>query len=99
MVNKNILIKTVVSEKAELLSENKQQYTFVVNKDANKIQIRKAVEDQYGVTVERVNTLNTASKRKNRSTKSGILRGRVGGVKKAVVTLTEGDVIDLYNEY
>ncbi|THH39691.1 50S ribosomal protein L23 [Neolewinella litorea] len=96
---KNILIKSVVSEKAELLSENQEQYTFVVDKSANKIQVRNAVEARYGVTVDSVNTMNMPGKTKNRSTKSGVIRGRVSGYKKAVITLIEGDTIDLYNEY
>ena len=98
MATNNILIKPVVSEKAEQLNENLEQYTFVVDKSANKIQVRNAVEARYGVTVESVNTLTMPSKSKNRSTKSGILRGRVPSFKKAVVTLIEGDTIDLYNE-
>ena len=98
MATHNILIKPVVSEKAEQLSENLEQYTFVVAKSANKIQVRNAVEERYGVTVDSVNTLTMPSKSKNRSTKSGILRGRVPAFKKAVVTLIEGDTIDLYNE-
>ncbi|NJB86107.1 large subunit ribosomal protein L23 [Lewinella marina] len=96
---KNILIKSVVSEKAELLSETREQYTFVVNSTANKIQVRNAIEARYGVTVDSVNTMNMPGKSKNRSTKSGVIRGRVSGYKKAVVTLIEGDTIDLYNEY
>jgi large subunit ribosomal protein L23 len=95
---KQILIKSVVSEKAEILSENRSQYTFVVADSANKIEVRNAIESQYGVTVESVNTLRMPSKSKNRSTKSGVIRGRVAGFKKAVVTLIEGDTIDLYNE-
>ena len=95
---KQILIKSVVSEKAELLSENREQYTFVVDRTANKIQVRNAIEERYGVTVDSVNTMNMPSKRKNRSTKSGVIKGRVSGFKKAVVTLIDGDSIDLYNE-
>jgi large subunit ribosomal protein L23 len=95
---KTILIKPVVSEKAELLSENLEHYTFVVAKTANKIEIRNAVEARYGVTVNRVNTMIMPSKTKNRSTKSGLLRGRVSAFKKAIVTLAEGETIDLYNE-
>jgi len=95
---KTILIKPVVSEKAELLSENQEQYTFVVAKSANKIEIRNAVEARYGVSVDRVNTLVMPGKTKNRSTKSGLLRGRVSAFKKAVVTLAEGETIELYNE-
>jgi large subunit ribosomal protein L23 len=96
---KTILIKSVVSEKAELLSEKQTpQYTFVVNGSANKIEVRNAVEARYGVTVESINTMNMPGKSKNRSTKSGVIRGRVAGFKKAVVTLIEGDTLDLYNE-
>ena len=95
---KNILIKPVVSEKAELLSEEPGHYTFVVAKAANKIEIRNAVGERYGVTVNRVNTAVMPGKAKNRSTKSGIIRGRVAAYKKAIVTLVEGDTIDLYNE-
>lgn len=95
---KTILIKPVVSEKAELLSEKRAHYTFVVAKTANKIEIRNAVEARYGVSVDRVNTLVMPSKTKNRSTKSGLLRGRVSSFKKAVVTLADGETIDLYNE-
>ena len=97
-MSKTILIKPVVSEKAELLSETPGHYTFVVAKTANKIEIRNAVEERYGVTVDRVNTAIMPGKAKNRSTKSGILRGRVPAFKKAIVTLAGGDTIDLYNE-
>jgi large subunit ribosomal protein L23 len=95
---KQILIKSVVSEKAEILNENRDQYTFVVADSANKIEVRNAVEARYGVTVDSVNTLRMPGKSKNRSTKSGVIRGRVAGFKKAIVTLIEGDTIDLYNE-
>ena len=97
-MTKQILIKPVVSEKAEQLSENVSQYTFVVAKTANKIEVRNAVEARYGVTVDSVNTMLLPGKTKNRSTKSGIIRGRVPAYKKAVVTLIEGETIDLYNE-
>lgn len=96
---KTILLKSVVSEKAELLSEKlTPQYTFVVNGSANKIEVRNAIESRYGVTVESINTMNMPGKSKNRSTKSGVIRGRVAGFKKAIVTLIEGDTLDLYNE-
>lgn len=98
MAKKQILIKPVVSEKAEILSENQTQYTFIVAKNVNKVEVRQAVEARYGVTVESVNTLNMPSKTKNRTTKSGIIRGRVPAFKKAVVTLAEGEELDLYNE-
>jgi large subunit ribosomal protein L23 len=95
---KNIVIKPVVSEKAELLSEALSQYTFVVERTANKIEIRKAIEARYGVSVDRVNTAVMPGKTKNRSTKSGLVRGRIPAYKKAIVTLQDGETIDLYNE-
>jgi large subunit ribosomal protein L23 len=97
-MKKNILIKPVVSEKSEGLSDTQQQYTFIVEKTANKIQVRKAVEARYGVTVDGVNTMTMPGKTKNRSTKSGLIRGRVAAYKKAIVTLADGEELDLYNE-
>lgn len=98
MAKKTILIKPVISEKAEGLSENKNQYTFVVDKRANKIEIKKAVEEMYNVTVDSVNTLIMPSKVKNRNTKSRVIVGRVSAFKKAVVTLPMGEVIDFYGD-
>ncbi|MDV7401057.1 50S ribosomal protein L23, partial [Arthrospira platensis SPKY1] len=93
-----IIVKPLITEKAEGLSENAGKYTFIVNKDANKIEIKKAIEDRYQVTVEAVNTLVMPAKTKNRSTRSGMLTGRKSSFKKAVVTLTKGEEIDIYGE-
>jgi len=97
---KNILIKPIISEKSEVLSAaERPQYSFVVNKAANKIEIRKAVQDMFpGVTVERVNTAIMPAKAKTRNTRAGVLKGRVSSFKKAVVTLSEGDEIDFFGE-
>ncbi len=95
---KTILIKPVITEKAEDLVENKGQYTFIVHKNANKIEIAKAVEKRYGVVVKGVNTLIMPTKIKSRSTRSGIIKGRKPSYKKAVVSLMEGDTIDLYGD-
>lgn len=95
---KQILIKPLITEKAERLSEGLNQYSFVVNQKANKVEIRKAVENMYGVTVDSVNTLVMPGKMKNRTTKSGILRGRVSPFKKAVITLAEGEEIDFFGD-
>lgn len=95
---KTILIKPLITEKAEMLSEKGNKYSFVVSKDANKIEIRKAVEDMYQVTVESVNTMILPAKEKNRSTRSGIIRGRKPAYKKAVVTLTAGEEIDFFGD-
>lgn len=95
---KTILIRPIITEKAEKLSEGLNQYSFVVHKKANKVEVRKAVEQMYGVSVEAVNTMVLPGKTKVRNTRSGIQRGQVGAVKKAVVTLGEGETIDFYGD-
>ncbi len=93
-----ILIRPLITEKTELLSGGRNQYTFVVHKKANKVEIKKAVEEMYNVAVESVNTLIMPGKVKTRSTKSGILKGRQPSIKKAIITLTEGEEIDFFGE-
>ena len=93
----NILIKPIVTEKMTSQTEDYNRYGFLVEKKANKIQIRKAVEEIYGVTVESVNTMRYGGKKKSRFTKSGILAGRTDSYKKAIITLVEGDQIDFYS--
>ena len=95
---KTILIKPLITEKAEMLSEQQGRYTFVVAKEVNKLEIKKAVEDMYQVTVESVNTMIMPAKAKSRSTRSGILQGRKAAFKKAIVTLAEGEEIDFYGD-
>lgn len=98
MAKKTILVKPIVTEKASELSDNKNQYTFLVNKKANKIEIRKAVEDRYNVAVASVNTLVMPGKVKSRGTRTGFIQGRRPAFKKAVVTLEPGEYIDLYGD-
>jgi large subunit ribosomal protein L23 len=93
----SIIKKPVVTEKMTAISEKLNQYAFVVDRDANKIEIRRAVEDLYGVKVERVNTMNHDGKAKGRMTKAGYLTGRTNATKKAVVTLAEGETIDFFS--
>jgi len=93
----NILIKPVVTEKMTDQSEKHNRYGFVVDHTANKIQIKKAVEKMYGVSVETVNTMNYAGKSKSKFTKAGLIEGKTNKFKKAIVTVTEGDVIDFYS--
>ena len=96
---KQILIKPVITEKADMLAEKRSKYTFVVNKDANKIEIRNAVNAMYpDVNIESVNTINMPAKAKTRNTRSGILKGRISSFKKAIVTLAEGDEIDFFGD-
>lgn len=91
-----ILIKPLVTEKVSDLNE-KGQYGFIVNRKANKVEIRKAVEQMYGVNVERVNTMRYEGKEKTRYTKTKIISGRTTSYKKAIVTVAEGEVIDFYS--
>lgn len=93
----NILLKPIVTEKMTSQGDKFNRYGFLVAKNANKLQIKKAVEDLYGVTVDSVNTMRYGGKVKTRNTKSGMLVGRTASTKKAVVTLAEGNKIDFYS--
>lgn len=93
-----ILIKPIISEKSEGLTEKLSQYSFVVNKRSNKVEIRKAVEKEYNVNVSSVNTMIMPSKSKRRNTKRGMQLGRVSSFKKAIVTLADGEEIDFFGE-
>lgn len=95
---KQIIIKPLITEKADKLSESLNKYTFLVNKDANKLEIKKAIKDWFNVEAESVNTVIMPSKSKVRNTKTGIQRGQKASYKKAIVTLEEGDEIDFFGE-
>lgn len=92
-----VLVKPVLSEKANAQQDKLRRYAFRVNRKANKLEIKKAVEEFYGVTVINVNTSVLPSKTKNRSTKAGYIQGQKPGYKKAMVTVKEGENIDLYS--
>ncbi|GAA0539234.1 50S ribosomal protein L23 [Chitinophaga japonensis] len=92
----DVLIKPVVTEKVNKATEKFNRYYFVVDKKANKLEIKKAVEDFYGVAVAEVNTAVMPGKSKFRFTKAGFIAGRKPSYKKAIVTLAEGETIDLY---
>lgn len=92
----SILIKPLITEKVAALNED-GKYGFIVDKDANKVEIKKAVEEAYGVKVENVNTTIAAGKPKSRYTKSSIISGRTSSYKKAIVKVAEGDIIDFYS--
>ena len=98
MEHKIILVKPLITEKADTLSESKSQYSFIVDKGANKIGIGKAVEKLYTVNVESVNTMIIPGKRKTRKTKKGVLHGRKSSYKKAGVTLAKGETIDFFGD-
>jgi large subunit ribosomal protein L23 len=91
-----ILKRPLVTEKMTALND-KGKYAFEVGKNANKVEIKKQVEKLYGVTVEKVATMRIQGKLKTKNTKAGVVSGRKPTVKKAIVTLKEGDVIDFYN--
>jgi large subunit ribosomal protein L23 len=92
-----IIIKPIVTEKMTQLGEKLNRFAFKVDKKANKLQIKGAVEELYDVTVTDVNTMNYNGKFKSRYTKSGVISGKTNAYKKAVVTLKEGDTIDFYS--
>jgi len=92
----SVLKKPLITEKASMLNES-GKYGFVVDNDANKVEIKKEVEKMYGVTVESVNTMKYQGKQKSRYTKSKVIAGRTAGFKKAIVTVKDGDVIDFYS--
>lgn len=92
-----ILKKPIVTEKMTAVGSMKNpQYGFVVDINANKIQIRQAVEKTYGVSVEGISTMIVYGKKRNRSTKARYITGKTPTYKKAVVTLSNGQEIDFY---
>ena len=93
----DVLVKPVLSEKANKQSEKMNRYTFIVDRKANKLEIKRAIEQFYGVQVENVNTAVMPSKLKAKYTKAGYIIGRKPAKKKAVVTVAEGETIDLYS--
>ena len=92
----DVLIKPILSEKANKQSEKMNRYTFIVDRKANKLEIKKAIEQFYGVQVEDVNTLVMPSKQKAKYTKAGFIVGRKPAKKKALITVAEGETIALY---
>ena len=93
-----ILIKPILTEKQTTISEKfSNRYGFRVAPSANEVEIKKAVEELYSVTVVSVNTMNYAGKRKSRNTKSGVINGRTPAFKKAIITLKDGESIDFFS--
>ena len=91
-----VLIKPIITEKANSQQETLRRYAFKVDRKSNKLEIKKAIEEFYGITVVDVNTTTVPAKKRQRNTKSGLLKGQKPGYKKAMVTVAEGDTIDLY---
>ena len=92
-----VLIKPIVTEKMTNTTDQFNRFGFLVRPEANKLVIKKEIEALYNVTVVDVNTMNYAGKNKSRYTKAGLVKGRTNAVKKAIVTVKEGDTIDFYS--
>jgi len=93
----HIIMKPLVTEKMTKMGETLNRFGFIVNKDANKLTIKNAVEEMYNVTVLEVNTMRYAGKLKTRFTKAGVIAGRKNAYKKAIVTLADGEKIDFFS--
>tara|TARA_B100001758_G_C18385556_1_gene599858 strand:+ start:260 stop:550 length:291 start_codon:yes stop_codon:yes gene_type:complete len=92
-----IIKKPIITEKMTDQAEKFNRFAFVVDNKANKIEIKKAVEDMYDVEVSSVKTMLCIGKKRVRGTKSGMISGKTSTYKKAIITLTEGDTIDFYS--
>lgn len=93
----SIIIKPIITEKITKEGEVFNRFGFVVDKKANKVQIKKAVEATYGISVVSVNTMNYRADRTTKFTKSGLISGKTSAYKKAIVQVKEGETIDFYN--
>jgi len=91
-----VLVKPILTEKANNQQEKLRKYAFKVARKANKLEIKKAIEEFYGVSVVDVNTVVVPGKNKTRYTKAGFIQGQKPSYKKALVTVAEGETIDLY---
>jgi large subunit ribosomal protein L23 len=92
-----VILKPIITEKMTQKGETLNQFGFIVDKRANKLQIKIEIEDLYGVQVTSVNTMNYSGKSKSRYTKTGLISGRTRSYKKAIVTLAEGETIDFFS--
>ena len=92
----NILLKPILTEKSTNDSELRNTYTFIVSNTANKVEIKKAIESSYGVSVKKVRTMVYGAESRTRYTKRGIQTSKKGSYKKAIVKISEGDRIDFF---
>ena len=92
-----IIKKPVITEKMTAISEKLNRFAFIVDKNANKYQIKDAIEKLYDVKVASVNTMNYDGKKKSRYTKAGVVQGKRDAFKKAIVTLAKGETIDFFS--
>jgi large subunit ribosomal protein L23 len=92
-----VLVKPIVTEKSNKLTDRSKTYAFRVDRKANKLEVKKAVQEFYGVNVVEVNTVVVPAKSKSKFTKAGFISGRKPAYKKAYVKIAEGETIDLYS--
>ena len=92
-----IIIRPIVTEKLTAQGEKQNRYGFEVARASNKVQIKQAVEKEYNVTVTGVRTMICGGRRRTRYTKSIVLHGFTSTYKKAIVTVKQGETIDLYS--
>ncbi|HLA52088.1 MAG TPA: 50S ribosomal protein L23 [Flavitalea sp.] len=92
-----VLVKPIVTEKSNKLTDKSRTYAFRIDRRANKLEVKKAIEGFYGVTVTEVNTVVVPGKAKSKFTKAGFISGRKPSYKKAYVKVAEGETIDLYS--
>ena len=92
-----VIIKPVITEKMTEKGESLNQFGFIVDPHANKLQIKTEIENLYGVQVVSVNTMRYSGKSKSRMTKTGLLTGKTKAFKKAIVTLADGETIDFFS--
>tara|TARA_B100000902_G_scaffold393461_1_gene447743 strand:+ start:4177 stop:4467 length:291 start_codon:yes stop_codon:yes gene_type:complete len=93
----SILIKPIITEKMTEQAERFNRYGFIVDRETNKIEIKKEVEKIYNVSVNSVKTMVCIGKKRVRGTKSGQIIGKTKTFKKAIVQLSDGDTIDFYS--
>jgi len=91
-----VLVKPILTEKANAQQDKLRRYAFKVARKANKLEIKKAIQEFYGVTVTDVNTSVVPGKNKTRYTKAGFVKGQKPAFKKAMVTVAEGENLDIY---
>jgi large subunit ribosomal protein L23 len=91
-----VLVKPIITEKSNKQTDKSAVYAFKVSKKANKLEIKKAIESFYGVSIVEVNTMVVPGKAKSRFTKAGVISGVKPSYKKAYVKVADGETIDLY---
>lgn len=95
---RNVLVRPLITEKMNDLNEAQSKYGFIVNVNANKIEIAKAIKSKFEVDVVAINTVKYKGKTKSQFTKKGRFEGKTPSFKKAIVTLKEGQTIDMFGE-